>query len=162
MNAQLKDGPRMKTSPLGVALIKQFEGLRTCAYLDAAGIWTIGYGHTGEGVRSGVRVDAAQAEALLHEDLAAAEEAVRALVTQPLAQPSFDALVSFVFNLGAAAFGGSTLLRKLNAGDLEGAAAEFERWRYAGGRVLPGLLRRRIAERTLFLSPYPTQAAMRK
>ena len=157
MNAQT-----MRTSPLGIALIKQFEGLRTCAYLDAAGIWTIGYGHTGDEVRSGLRIDVAQAEALLRQDLHVAEEAVRALVTQPLAQASFDALTSFVFNVGAAAFGGSTLLRKLNAGDVEGAAAEFERWRYAGGRVLPGLLRRRIAERTLFLSPHPLNAAMRK
>lgn len=152
----------VKTSALGVALIKQFEGLRTCAYLDAAGIWTIGYGHTGEEVRSGVRIDAAQADGLLHQDLRAAEEAVRALVTTPLAQASFDALVSFVFNVGANAFAGSTLLRKLNAGDAEGAAAEFERWRYAGGRILPGLLRRRIAERTLFLSPHPAGIALRK
>ncbi|GAA0690827.1 lysozyme [Dyella sp. SG562] len=152
----------MHTSALGVALIKQFEGLRTCAYLDAAGIWTIGYGHTGDDVRSGFRIDAAQADALLRKDLGTAEEAVRAWVTQPLAQPSFDALVSFVFNVGATAFAGSTLLRKLNEGDMEGAAAEFERWRYAGGRVLPGLLRRRIAERTLFLSPHPAGVALRK
>ena len=152
----------MKTSALGIALIKQFEGLRTCAYLDAAGIWTIGYGHTGEEVRSGARIDAAQADRLLRQDLGVAEEAVRALVTAPLAQASFDALASFVFNVGANAFAGSTLLRKLNAGDPEGAAAEFERWRYAGGRVLPGLLRRRIAERTLFLSPHPAGSALRK
>lgn len=152
----------MKTSALGIALIKQFEGLRTCAYLDAAGIWTIGYGHTGDEVRSGARIDAAQADALLRQDLDAAEASVRALVTQPLVQASFDALASFVFNIGATAFAGSTLLRRLNAADFEGAAAEFERWRYAGGRVLPGLLRRRIAERTLFLSPYPTAIAMRK
>jgi lysozyme len=152
----------MHTSALGVALIKQFEGLRTCAYLDAAGIWTIGYGHTGDEVRSGLRIDAAQADALLRKDLGHAEEAVRAWVTQPLAQASFDALVSFVFNVGATAFAGSTLLRKLNEGDVEGAAAEFERWRYAGGRVLPGLLRRRIAERTLFLSPHPAGVALRK
>ncbi|MBT2116403.1 lysozyme [Dyella sp. LX-66] len=152
----------MHTSALGVALIKQFEGLRTCAYLDAAGIWTIGYGHTGEEVRSGLRIDATQADVLLREDLGSAEEAVRAWVTQALAQASFDALVSFVFNVGATAFAGSTLLRKLNDGDMEGAAAEFERWRYAGGRVLPGLLRRRIAERTLFLSPHPANVALRK
>jgi len=157
----MKTAP-VKTSALGVALIKQFEGLRTCAYLDAAGIWTIGYGHTGEEVRSGVRIDAAQADGLLHQDLRAAEEAVRALVTTPLAQASCDALVSFVFNVGANAFAGSTLLRKLNAGDAEGAAAEFERWRYAGGGILPGLLRRRIAERTLFLSPHPAGIALRK
>lgn len=152
----------MKTSALGIALIKQFEGLRTGAYLDAAGIWTIGYGHTGADVRSGARIDTAQADRLLRQDLSVAEEAVRALVTVPLAQASFDALASFVFNVGANAFAGSTLLRKLNAGDPEGAAAEFERWRHAGGRVLPGLLRRRIAERTLFLSPHPADSALRK
>ena len=151
----------MTTSALGIALIRQFEGLRTCAYLDAAGIWTIGYGHTGDEVRSGARIDAAQADALLRQDLGKAEETVRSLVTQALAQASFDALVSFVFNVGASAFAGSTLLRRLNAGDVEGAAAEFERWQYAGGRVLPGLLRRRIAERTLFLSPHPANVAMR-
>ena len=152
----------MHTSPLGIALITQFEGLRTSAYLDAAGIWTIGYGHTDDEVRSGSRIDTGEADALLRQDLSAAEATIRTLVTQPLAQASFDALVSFVFNVGAAAFAGSALLRKLNSGDVEGAAAEFERWRYAGGRVLPGLLRRRIAERTLFLSPHPASIAMRK
>ena len=162
MNAPVTDISRMQTSDLGVALIKQFEGLRTCAYLDAAGIWTIGYGHTGEDVRSGARIRPEDAERLLRADLAVAEAAIHTLVTQPLAQPSFDALASFVFNVGAQAFAGSTLLRKLNAGDTEGAAAEFERWRYAGGRALPGLLRRRIAERTLFLSPQPVDAPVRK
>lgn len=143
----------MQVSPTAVELVKQFEGLRLVAYIDAAGIWTIGYGHT-DGVGTGQgKITEVQANAWLQDDLRRAGARVSQLVTWPINQNQFDALVSFVFNVGPTAFAGSTLLRKLNGGDMEGAASEFERWRYAGGRVLPGLLRRRIAERTLFTKP---------
>ena len=93
-----------------------------------------------------------EAEALLAADLKTAESGVSRLVSVPLAQNQFDALVSFAYNLGAASLMSSTLLRKLNAGDYNDAADELPRWVYAGGRVLPGLVRRRNAEQRLFLS----------
>ncbi|WP_266156493.1 lysozyme [Dyella silvatica] len=144
---------RMTVSATGIALIKRFEGFRAQAYRDSVGIWTIGYGHTGPDVTPGLSIDMAQATALLQADLAQATTAIASLVKVPLQQSQFDALTSFTFNLGAKALAGSTLLRKLNASDYLGAAAEFERWSQAGGQVLAGLLRRRIAERTLFLAP---------
>jgi lysozyme len=139
----------MRLSETGVRLIKQSEGLRTRAYPDSCGVWTIGYGHT-RGVRPGDRCDKARASGWLREDVGAAEAAVARLVSVPLSQGQFDALVDFVFNLGEGALQGSTLRRKLNAGDYEGAAAEFARWCHAGGAVLPGLVTRRARERALF------------
>lgn len=136
-------------SAAGVDLIKGFEGLRLAAYQDSAGVWTIGYGHTG-GVQPGDRITTAEAEQLLRQDTAWAQQAVRDLVRVPLSQGQFDALTSFTFNLGAGALESSTLLRKLNAGDAAGAQAEFGRWIHADGQVLPGLVRRRAAEAALF------------
>ena len=136
-------------SAAGVDLIKGFEGLRLAAYQDSAGVWTIGYGHTA-GVQPGDRITTAEAEQLLRQDTAWAQQAVRDLVRVPLSQGQFDALTSFTFNLGAGALESSTLLRKLNAGDTAGAQAEFGRWIHADGQVLPGLVRRRAAEAALF------------
>lgn len=145
----------MRTSPAGRAFVGAHEGLRTRAYRDAVGVWTIGYGHTAAAgsptPAAGMTITAAEAEAILARDLAVFERAVEGLAKVPLAQHEFDALVSFAFNLGAANLAGSTLLRKLNAGDRAGAAAEFGRWNKAGGRVLAGLTRRRAEERALFL-----------
>lgn len=141
----------MNISEQGLALIKQYEGLRLQAYLCAAGVWTVGYGHTA-GVHPGDRVTEVEAGRLLRQDVAESERTVRRYVRVPLSQPRFDALVSFVFNLGAGNFRTSTLLKKLNAGDISGAAEEFLRWVKAGGRPLPGLVRRREAEKALFLS----------
>lgn len=137
-------------SAAGLALIKRFEGLRLVAYRDAVGIPTIGYGHTA-GVRMGDTITADQADKFLWDDTQGAQAAVRNLVTAPLTQGQYDALVSFVFNLGGGNFSSSTLLRKLNAGDYEGAAGEFGRWVHAGGNRLEGLARRREAERQMFL-----------
>lgn len=144
------------TSDVGLALIKSFEGLETTAYPDPGNRitgepWTIGYGHT-RGVRRGDTCTEEQATAWLREDLHAAEGAVRHLVDVALTQGQFDALASFVFNCGAAAFGNSTLLRLLNAGDAAGAAGQFKRWNRGADGVLPGLVRRRAAERDLFIS----------
>lgn len=134
----------------GLTLTEQFEGCRLTAYQDQVGVWTIGYGHTGTGVCSGLTITQEQAEALLSSDVAAAAAYVNSAVLIALSQPEFDALVDFVFNLGRGAFAGSTLLKTLNAGDLAGAANQFDRWDRAGGQVVAGLLRRRQAETALF------------
>lgn len=138
-------------SPRGLALTRSFEGLRLGAYQDSAGIWTIGYGHTGPEVRAGQRITQPEADALLRDDLAAAVRCVREAVKIPLTQSQFDALVDFCFNAGRGNFLTSTLLRDLNRGDLDAAAAQFARWIHAGGKIVPGLLRRRAAEAALFL-----------
>jgi lysozyme len=142
----------VKASETCIAFIKQFEGLRLDAYQCSAGVWTIGYGHTGKGVVPGVRIDEAEAEALLRYDVEKFERGVAELVTVPLSQNQFDALVCFAFNLGLGALRSSTLLRKLNDMDKLGAAEEFLRWVYAGGKKLKGLETRRQAERALFLA----------
>jgi len=142
----------------GLDLIKGFEGLRLSAYQDSAGVWTIGYGHTGN-VKPGDRITQAQAEDLLQKDTAWAQQAVRDQVKVPLTQGQFDALTSFTFNLGAGALGKSTLQAKLNAGDYAGAQAEFGKWVHAGGQVLQGLVRRRAAEAELFGSSAPQGGA---
>lgn len=128
-----------------LACIKRWEGLRLTAYRDVAGRLTIGYGHTA-GVREGMTITEAEAEAWLRRDLAPAELAVDAAVTVPLTAPQFGALVSFVFNVGVNAFRASTLLRKLNAGDYEAVPRELLRWTKADGRQVAGLVNRRNAE----------------
>lgn len=140
-----------KTSQAGVNLIKSFEGCKLTAYQDSAGVWTIGYGHT-SGVKKGMTITEAQAEAYLKGDLVTAENAVNGKVTYSIKQNQFDALVSFTYNVGSGNFGSSTLLKKLNQGDITGAANEFEKWNKAGGQVLEGLVRRRAAEKAMFLN----------
>lgn len=141
----------MKLSQRGLDAIKAHEGLRLRAYDDGAGVLTIGYGHTAA-VRAGDQITAEQAEQFLREDVEWAEACVRDAVHVSISQAQFDALTSLVFNIGAGAFRKSTLLQKLNAGDYSGAAQEFVRWNQAGGRVMPGLTKRRLAERDLFTS----------
>ena len=142
----------MRISDDGIELIKEYEGLALKAYKCPAGIWTIGYGHTGPDVREGQVIDEITAEAYLRKDLETAEKCVNACVAVPITQGQFDALVSFAYNLGCGALRRSTLLRCLNAGDDEGAANEFPKWTRANGKVLQGLVRRRQAEQELFLS----------
>jgi GH24 family phage-related lysozyme (muramidase) len=139
-----------ETSQNGIDLIKSFEGLRTHTYKDAVGVPTIGYGHTGSDVKMGQQISQAQAEQLLRGDLSKFEAAVRKEVKVPLTQGQFDALVSFTYNLGPNALHDSQLLKKLNAGDYAGAQAEFGKFVHAGGKVLPGLQRRREEEAALF------------
>jgi len=134
----------------GLNLIKSFEGLRLRAYQCSANVWTIGYGHTAD-VRANDVITEEEALSFLRQDVAESERAVNQYVHVPLTQNQFDALVSFVFNLGVGSFRTSTLLKKLNAGDYDGVAQEFGRWIHAGGKKLPGLVRRREAERALFL-----------
>ena len=149
----------MKTSQSGVDLIKSFEGYRNTAYMDSAGIWTVGYGHTGPDVTAGTKLEHGGAEVVLRKDLAGAEKAVTELVKVPLNQNQFDALVSFVFNLGSGAFAESTLLKRLNAKESPCVVAkeELPRWNKAGGKVLSGLTRRRQMEAELFCSAPPVQ-----
>jgi len=141
----------MKTSDEGIALIREFEGCRLEAYLDAVGIPTIGYGST-EGVKMGDTITQEEAEALLRRDLVRFEECVNEYVDVDLDQNQYDALVCFAYNVGCGAMRTSTLLKLLNAGDFNGAAAQFQRWNKAGKVELAGLTRRRIAERDLFLA----------
>jgi len=149
----------MTTSPSGKLLIQGFEALRCIAYLDCNGVWTIGWGHT-HNVKAGDRITRAEAERIVSQ-----------WVTMPLSQNQFDALVSFVFNIGSGSPGRkdgfvwlksfdsqnqprhSTLLRKLLARDFAGAALEFPKWNHAGETISLGLTRRRNAEMQLFLAP---------
>jgi lysozyme len=142
----------MRVSAAGLRFIAGFEGWRSHAYLDAVGVPTIGFGHTG-GVRLGQVISKARGYQLLRRDAAVAESAVRRLVKVPINQHRFDALVSFVFNVGVGAFESSTLLKELNRGHYHRAADQFLRWNRGGGRVLAGLTRRRQAERALFMKP---------
>jgi lysozyme len=149
----------MQTSHNGVSLIKQFEGCRLTAYPDpgtGGAPWTIGYGWThpvdGKPVKPGMTIDQDTADRLLKTGLVSYENDILKLVRVKLTQGQFDALVSFAYNIGSRALSTSTLLKKLNAGDIKGAADEFLRWNKAGGKVLNGLTRRREAERALFLS----------
>ena len=114
------------TSQQGIDRIKKFESCCLTAYQDAAGVWTIGYGHTGS-VYAGMQISQEQAGDLLKADLKRFEAAVNRYVTGALTQGRFDALVSFTFNVGEGALKKSTLLKKMNAGDMDGAAREFDR-----------------------------------
>jgi len=140
-------------------LIVEFEGLRTSAYPDPAHGWsvpTIGIGHTSAAgkpeVYMGMKITEAEAYEILERDLAEFADHVRRVVKVPLTDNQFGALTSFTFNLGMGNLNRSTLLKKLNAGDYEGAADEFKKWDRAGGKKLKGLARRRAAEAALFRS----------
>lgn len=141
-----------------LALIKEFEGFRANAYRDMVGVWTIGYGTTaaaGVGVtpQAGMTCTEAQATAWLQ---AAVDKFARAILPRLTRQPTpnqFGAMVSLAYNIGPGAFARSSVLRKFNAGDMEGAAASFALWNKAGGRVVAGLTRRRAAEAALFRKP---------
>jgi lysozyme len=138
-------------SDAGIALTKGFEGLRLTAYRDCAGVLTIGYGHTGQDVVEGRAIDEAEAEALLRADMQVAVDCVNRAVMATIAQNQFDALVDFCFNVGCGALLSSTLLRKVNAADFAGAAAQFALWVHAGDEVVEGLVRRRKDEAAMFV-----------
>ena len=151
----------MRTSAHGIAVMHYFEQCRLEAYPDPGSKdgtpWTIGWGHTGPEVRRGLRWNQSQADAAFVDDLVAKEKAVSRLVKVPLDQGQFDALVSFVYNVGEGdvergipGLATSTLLRLLNAGDYDGAALQFRRWNKNDGKVMRGLTRRRAAEECLF------------
>jgi GH24 family phage-related lysozyme (muramidase) len=145
----------MKISSKGLKLIKEFEGLRLDAYYCSSNVLTIGYGSTGPHVKQGMRITEKEAEDLLCKDLSRFEEGVTKLITIPLNQEQFDALVSFAFNCGNGALEESTLRRRLNAGENPNTVAkeELKRWTNGG---LAGLVRRRAAETELFCSSSST------
>lgn len=147
----------MKTSQAGINLIKLFEGIKNQPYLCAAGVLTVGYGHTGPDVKPGMHIDKQQAEILLRKDLVRFENAVKDLVKVPLNQNQFDSLVSFTYNLGINALEGSTLLKRLNSGEniINVAKEELPRWNKVNGKPLEGLTRRRSAEVDLFTQAPP-------
>jgi lysozyme len=132
-------------------LIEGWEGCRTEPYQDPVGVWTIGYGHTGDDCYAGCDpITQEQADQLLANDLQNFEDAVNGMVADATQQQQFDAMVSFAYNLGESALRGSTLLRMHNSGDYTGASQQFGRWNHAGGRVLPGLTRRRAGEAAVY------------
>ncbi len=158
-----------------IDLIKSYEGIpdgdtatvNIDPYLDPVNIWTIGWGHAiryggrflkGEADRAQMHalypegITLAQAEALLHADLIDTGRDVSTMLAVEVSDNEFGALASFAFNLGTGNLRSSTLLKKLNAGDRAGAADQFTRWVYADGKMLPGLVKRRAAERALFLA----------
>lgn len=142
----------MRTSEAGISLIKRFEGCRLTKYLDAIGKPTIGYGHLLSSDSELEQITQEQAEEILKDDLKRFEVGIVKLITSPLNQNQFDALISFSFNLGLGTLQRSTLRMKLNRGEYEGAAGEFLKYIRAGGRVMNGLVARRHAEGMLFLA----------
>lgn len=141
----------MKISQEGIDLIKRFEGFRSKPYKCPAGVWTIGYGTTRGVTASTPEVSEAEAEAMLRKDVAGFEKQLSFLPTT-LKQNQYDAIVSFVYNLGVAAFQGSTLFRVIATfpNDAARIRAEFGRWVHAGGKKLDGLVKRRAAEAELY------------
>ena len=141
----------MKMSQMGIdALLKKFEGCKLKAYRCPAGVCTIGYGHTSAAgdpeVTDGMTIKQSEADEILKRDLVKYEKAVAEMVKQPLTQHQFDVLVDFAYNAGVGALKSSTLLKKVNAGDFDAVPAELMKWTKGGGKVLPGLVRRRQAE----------------
>lgn len=151
----------MKCNKAGVDIIKKYETLSLVAYYCPAKILTIGWGHTGPDVKSGMLISENMANLLLEKDLERFEKEVSSLLKVPVNENQFSALVSFAFNCGsdiddddiAEGLGDSTLLKKLNCGDIIGAAEEFPKWNKCKGKVLNGLTKRRMEEKQLFLSP---------
>jgi len=144
----------MQTSERGIALLKESEGFSATPYICPAGKPTIGYGHV---IRDDENfadqgIDDAQAESLLRRDIGTAEQAVFEAVSVGLTQNQFDAMVVLTYNIGIGAFQNSTLLKDLNAGDIDSALSQWGRWIYASGKPLPGLIARRKAEVELFTS----------
>lgn len=141
----------MKAPQAAVDLVKASEGCRLEAYRDSGGVWTLGYGHT-HGVKEGDTCTQEQADAWLVEDMQEAVDAVLRLVRVNITPGQFAALVDFVYNEGAGQFQHSTLLRRINERDFTLAGAEFSRWVYDDGKILPGLVTRREREKALFRS----------
>ena len=140
----------MNIGQKGIDLIKHFEGCELNAYKCPAGVWTIGYGHI-KGVSEGMSITQEQADQMLLDELKEYENYINELVTVNLSQNQFDALVSWVYNLGPANLSASTMLKVLNSGEYEDVPAQMKRWNKAGGKVLEGLIRRREAEACLFV-----------
>lgn len=150
-----KNNRQQRTSELGQEIIKEHEGLRLIGYLPTPNdVPTIGWGSTsidGRKVVLGEEITIEQAQRQFENDLERFENSIVTLVHVPLTQNQFDALVSFVYNIGEGAFRSSTMRRMLNSGDYQSAADQFPRWNKQAGKVLSGLTKRRLQERELFL-----------
>lgn len=142
----------MEISQKGIDLIKRFEGFRSKPYKCPAGVWTVGYGTTRGVTASTPEVNEEEAEALLRKDVAGFEKQLSYILPTTLKQNQYDAIVSFVYNLGVSAFQGSTLFRVIATFPNDNARirAEFGRWVHAGGKKLDGLVKRREAEARLY------------
>ena len=145
----------MKMTDQGYRLIMEFEGFRAQAYRDAVGVWTVGYGHTAmagkPAVTAGLTITRAEADVILRRDVEMFADAVAALVKVPLTDNQFSALVSFAFNVGPGNFAKSSVLAVVNRKDFDAVPRRLALWVKAGGRTLPGLIRRRAAEAQMFL-----------
>ena len=146
----------MRMTEEGLEFIRRFEGLRTDAYRDAVGVWTIGFGHTSMAglpeVTPGLRITREEANAILARDVEKFAAGVRDAVTVPLNDTQFSALVSFAYNVGLGALRTSSVLKAVNAGDFAEVPRRLNLWVKAGGRTLPGLVKRRAAEGAFFAS----------
>lgn len=145
-------------------LIKEFEGCRLTAYQDSVGVWTIGYGTTaraklGIDPQAGMTITQDEAEGYLRKGVQKFASEIRPLITQPINENEFGAFVSLAYNIGSGAFSKSSALRNFNAGNKAAAAESILLWNKAGGQVLRGLVRRREAEKALFLTPVVAQEA---
>jgi lysozyme len=144
----------MQMTKSGLDLIKEFEGFRAKAYRDSVGVWTIGYGHTSMAgapeVRPGMVITAEEAEQILARDVDVFARGVRKAVTTKISDEQFSALVSFAYNVGLGNFAKSSVLAAVNRDDFDAVPRRLQLWTKAGGRVLPGLVRRRAAEAALF------------
>ncbi len=132
-----------------LVLIPAYEGVRYEPYKDVAGVLTVCYGHTGSDIQLGKLYSDAECNALLHDDLTKVRRAVDPMIKVPIDDNTRVAIYSFVYNVGPGAFSRSTMLRKLNAGDIAGACDEMKRWTYAGGKQWQGLINRRETERAI-------------
>lgn len=142
-------------SKTALDLVARLEGFSASVYKDSAGYLTIGFGHKLKPGEEYTTITREQAEALLAQDMQDAADVVNRYVTVPLTENQHAAMMSFVFNTASRdpeRFANSTLLKKLNAGDYTGAAEEMDRWVYAGGEKVRGLIARRETEKTLFLT----------
>ncbi len=143
----------MKINQAGIDLIKQFEGCKSTSYKDSVGVWTIGYGATGKDIVAGLTWTPEQIDERLHKDLARFEEGVQSLLSNPdVNNNQFSALVCFSYNLGLGNLQKSHLLEYTNSGHYIAGSLQFAKWNRAGGAVLPGLTKRREAEKVLYCS----------
>ena len=149
----LKEIEDVFASALAKRKIKEFEGCKLKAYVDQGGILTIGYGYTGPEVTQGMTITQLAADSLLSDKLRILGVEVTKILTVPVTQNQFDALISLAYNIGIGNLRGSTLLKKLNNSDYKGAAEEFLKWHFVKAVPNEGLLKRREAEKALFLSP---------
>ncbi|MCR4330059.1 MAG: lysozyme [Candidatus Roizmanbacteria bacterium] len=139
----------MKTSAVGIELIKKYEGLKLQAYVCPGGVLTVGYGHT-KNVKENMILTPQDAEELLIKDLEYFEEKLIDVVKVKINQNQFDALISLIYNIGEGAFNESSLLKFINDNKFDLAARQFPRWIYSNGKILTGLVNRRKAEREIF------------